>query len=172
MINVERKRTFAVPAERIRAVLADVEQMNRLMPRAERVEVLARNENRARLQLLFRIGKLPLQRIEGEARLLDDGVRFVAVHPFQIDARYQVLARGESSEVTARLGTEIPRALASFARFIPQRRIEERIGVELDAALDALQAVLDADAPPTEREQHAPPPTERDQRVPPREPLF
>lgn len=158
MINVERKRTFAVPAERIRAVLSDVAQMNRLIPRAERVEVLASNENRARLQLLFRLGKLPLQRIEGEARMLEDGVRFVAVQPFQIDARYQVLARGDGSEVVARLGTEVPKALASFARFLPQRRIEERIGVELENSLDALQAVLDEQ--PTQsagRDEHAPP---------------
>lgn len=158
MINVERKRTFAVPAERIRAVLSDVDQLGRLIPRADRVEVLARNEQRARIMLLFRLGKLPLQRIEGEARLLEDGVRFVAVQPFQIDARYQVLARGESCEVVARLGTEIPKALASFARFIPQRRIEERIGVELENALDALQSALDAQVPAQAgRDEHTPP---------------
>lgn len=143
MINVERKRTFAVPAEQVRTVLQDVDQLKRLIPRAERVEVIARNESRARIALSFRVGVLPLQRIEGEARLLEDGVRFVAVQPFQIDARYLVLPRGESTEVVARLGTEIPRALASFARFIPQRRIEERVGVELEDALDALQAVID-----------------------------
>lgn len=143
MINVERKRTFAVPAERVRAVLQDVDQLNRLIPRADRVEIIARNESRARIALSFRVGMLPLQRIEGEARLLEDGVRFVAVQPVQIDARYQVLPRGESAEVIVRLATEIPKALASFARFIPQRRIEERVGVELEDALDALQAVID-----------------------------
>lgn len=143
MINVERKRTFAVAAEQVRVVLQDVDQLKRLIPRAERVEVLARNESRARIALSFRLGVLPLQRVEGEARLLEDGVRFVAVQPLQIDARYQLVPRGESTEVTVRLGTEIPKALASFARLIPQRRIEERVGLELEDALDALQAVID-----------------------------
>lgn len=158
MIIVERRRTFAAPAEQVRAVLSDVAQMNRLVPRAERVEVLAQNESRARMVLIFRLSVLPPQRIEGEARLLEDGVRFVAVRPFQIDARYQVQARGEGCEVVARLGTEIPRALASVARFIPQRRIEERIGAELDAALDALQAVLNEQADGAAgRVDHVPP---------------
>ncbi|MBV9790856.1 MAG: hypothetical protein JOZ51_21860, partial [Chloroflexi bacterium] len=49
MITVERKRSMDLPAERVRAVLLDVEQLHRLMPRADRVEVLARNENRARI---------------------------------------------------------------------------------------------------------------------------
>lgn len=157
MINVERKRTFAMSAERVRAVLSDVDQLSRLIPRADRVDVIARNESRARLLLIFRIGVLPPQRIEGEARMLEDGVRFVAVQPLQIDARYQVIARGESAEVVARLGTDIPKALASFARFIPQRRIEERIGVELDAALDALGHVLEETSESAGRGDHAPP---------------
>lgn len=142
MITVERRRTLLAPADQVRAVLSDIDHLQRLMPRAERVDVIARNENRARVALLFRLGKIPMQRIEGEARLLDDGVRFIAVTPMQIDARFFVQPREAGAEVVARLQTEIPRALAPIARLLPQRMIGERVGRELDAALDALEAIL------------------------------
>jgi uncharacterized membrane protein len=139
MITVERKRTIDLPAERVRAVLSDVDQMQRLMPRAERVEVLSRSENRARVAVSLRLGKFGTQRVEGEARMLEDGVRFVAVQPMEIDARWSIVPYNDGSEAVVRVATEVPRALGAFARLIPQRMIEERIGVELDAALQALE---------------------------------
>lgn len=140
MFTVERKRIIHLPAERILAVLADVEHLERIMPRAERVEVLAQSENRARIAISLRLGKLGAWRVEGEARLADDGVRFVAVQPMQIDARWLVVPRGESAEVTARVVSELPAQFAKFARFIPQRLIEERVGMELESALTALES--------------------------------
>lgn len=142
MITVERKRTIQAPASQIQAILSDIEQLPRLMPRAERVEVITRNENRARVALLFRIGPLPPQRIEGEARLLDDGVRFIAVTPMQIDARFFVQPRGDSTEVIARLGTEIPKPLQPFARLLPHRMIEEKVARDLELTLDALEEIV------------------------------
>jgi uncharacterized membrane protein len=141
MITVERKRNIDLPAERVRAVVSDVEQMQRLMPRAERVEVLARNENRARVAVTLRLGRFGVQRVEGEARLLEDGVRFVAVQPMEIDARWTIVASNTSTEAIVRVMTEVPRALGAFARLIPQRMIEERIGAELETALSALESV-------------------------------
>jgi carbon monoxide dehydrogenase subunit G len=73
MIVVERKRSLPVAADRVRGVLADIDQLHLLLPRVERVEVLARSDARARVALQVRLGRLGTQRIEGEARLLDDG---------------------------------------------------------------------------------------------------
>lgn len=143
MITVESKRTLRAPVDRVRAVLADVDHLERLMPRAERIEITSRNENRARIALFLRFSKIPAQRVEGEARVLEDGVRFIAVQPMQIDARYLVQPRDGATDVVARLATEIPKALAPFARLIPQRMIEERVQRELDASLDALQALVE-----------------------------
>ncbi len=138
MFIVERKRSIDQPAERIKAIVADPAQLSRLMPRAERVEVLDRSENRARVAVVVRLGKLGAQRVEGEARLLDDGVRFVAVQPLQIDVRWTIVPRDQTTDVVVRLAAEAPAKLAAMARFIPQRMIEERIGVELESALTAL----------------------------------
>ncbi len=142
MFTVERKRSFDVPAERIRAVLTDVEQLSQVMPRTEKVEVLARGENRARVAVVVRLGKLGTQRVEGEARISDDGMRFVAVQPMQIDVRWIVVPREAATDVVVRLITELPKAFASMARLIPQRMIEERIGAELEAALTGLAGLL------------------------------
>lgn len=142
MFTVERKRSFNVPAERIRAVLIDVEQLSQVMPRAEKVEVLARGENRARVAVVVRLGKLGTQRVEGEARISEDGLRFVAVQPMQIDVRWSVVPRESGTDVIVRLNTEVPKAFGAMARLIPQRMIEERIGVELEGALAGLAGLM------------------------------
>jgi carbon monoxide dehydrogenase subunit G len=150
MIVVERKRRIDASPERVRALLADPTQLARLMPRAERVDVLAQSEQRARIAMLLRLGRLGTQRVEGEARRLNDGIRFIAVQPMQIDMQ-MVVGGHDAAEITARLGVELPRALGSIARWIPRRLIEQRIGAELEQALDALEAVT-RDAP-NQREQ-------------------
>jgi ligand-binding SRPBCC domain-containing protein len=139
MFTVERKRTIDLPAERVRAVVSDVDQIQRLIPRAERVEVLARNENRVRLAITLRLGKFGVQRVEGEARVLEDGVRFVAVQPMDIDARWIIVPANTSTEAVIRVITEVPKMLGAFVRFIPQRMIEERVGAELETVLNALE---------------------------------
>ena len=88
----------------------------------------------------MRLGRLGTQRVEGEARLLDDGVRFVAVQPMEIDVRWTVVPRDTGCDVVVRLVTGLPKQLAPLARFVPARMVEDRIGVELDSALDALAA--------------------------------
>ncbi len=145
MFTVERRRSFDVPPERVRAVLGDVEQLSRLLPRAERVDILARNENRARVAVTVRLGRFGSQRVEGEARMLEDGVRFVAVQPMQIDVRWMIIPRDGGCDVTVRLVTEVPTKMAAMARFVPQRMIEERIGAELEAVLAALATALAQD---------------------------
>ena len=155
MITVERKRSMDLPAERVRAVLLDVEQLHRLMPRADRVEVLARNENRARIAVLLRLGKFGTQRVEGEARMLEDGVRFVAVSPMEIDARWTIAAANQGSEAVVRVMTEVPRMLGRFAKLIPQRMIEERIGTELESALQALETASKETAGTEQAEERA-----------------
>ena len=142
MFTAERKRFVAVPAERVRAVLGDIRYLPRLIPHTDHVEVQAQCEERARVALTLRIKGLGSQRVEGEARIVPDGVRFVAVRPMEIDARWIVVPRDNGAEVRARLTTEVPKPLQSIARLIPRRLIEERVGTELEAALDALEAVL------------------------------
>lgn len=138
MFTVERKRSLDVPAERVRALLADPAQLGVIMPRSARVEVLSQSDGRARVAVVVRMGPLGAQRVEGEARLLDDGLRFVAVTPMEIDVRWTIVPRAGGCEVVGRIATGLPKRLVPFARFVPQRMIEERIGAELDAALDAM----------------------------------
>ena len=141
MIDVEQRKTIRAPAATVKAVLADLEHLQRLLPRAERVEVQARTENRARLAITLRAGRL-VQRIEGEARILENGLRFVAVQPAEVDARWTVEERGGACEVTARLAIDPGQMLGPLGRFLPQRMIVERIGQELEASLRALEGLV------------------------------
>lgn len=139
MIKVERRRTILAPAQTIRALLIDIESMPKLMPRIDNVEVRGSTDNRARLALNFRTRRFGTQRIEGEARILDDGLRFVAVRPAQIDVRWSVQQHGEGSDVTATLTIDTGILLGPLDRFVPRAMIEQRIGKEIDASLDALE---------------------------------
>jgi carbon monoxide dehydrogenase subunit G len=141
MIVIERKRMIAARAEQVRAVLSDLDQLDQLLPRVERAEVLAQGESRARMAITLRLGRLGTQRVEGEARVLDDGLRFVAVDPFEIDARWTVLPRESQSEVVARVAVDLPRKLAAMIRLLPQRMIGERVGGELESALARLESL-------------------------------
>lgn len=139
MIKVERRRTIQASAQTIRAILIDIDNMQQLMPRIEHVEVRGSTDNRARLALNFRTRRFGTLRIEGEARILDDGMRFVAVRPAQIDVRWSVQQRGEASEVIGNLTIDTSVLLGPLDRFVPRAMIEQRIGKELDASLDALE---------------------------------
>jgi uncharacterized membrane protein len=142
MINVERRRILQAPVHVVRAILVDVEHLPQLMPRVERVEVRGNTDNRARLALDFRAGRLGTQRIEGEARILEDGLRFVAVRPAQIDARWSAQEHGATTEVTARLTIDSGSLLGPISRFVPRALVEQRIAKELEASLDALEQLV------------------------------
>jgi carbon monoxide dehydrogenase subunit G len=139
MIDTQRKRLISAPAGAIREILVDATRMSQLMPRVEQVEVQGATAERARITLSFRLGKLGLQRVTGEARMLEDGMRFVAVSPVQVDAHWTVQTRGDATEVIARLRIDLQKVLGAFSRFVPRRLVEQRIGQELETSLDALE---------------------------------
>src|ERR671932_437013 len=141
MYEVERRRTIAAPPDKVKAALRDVEHLNRLLPQAEKVEVRGVTADRARVMVALRIAPMGLQRVDGEARFLPNGLRFVAVHPMQVDAQWMVEPNGEGSEVTAYLRIQPGGLLQSFGRFLPRRPIENQIGQELDASLQALTTI-------------------------------
>ncbi len=139
MIDTQRKRVISAPAGVIRGILVDATRIPQLMPRVEQVEVQGATAKRARITLSFRLGKLGIQRVTGEARMLEDGMRFVAVSPVQVDAHWTAHARGDATEVIARLRIDLSKVLGAFSRFVPRRLVEQRIGQELETSLDALE---------------------------------
>ena len=142
MIEVERRKLVAAPVARLLEVLHNVEHLQQLVPRAERVDVQGQTENRARVAVWLRTGRFGLQRIAGEARVVPNGLRFIAVEPVQIDARWSVVERGDAPEVTVRLSIDPGGMLQSVSRFLPRRLIEQRLGHELDACLEALETLV------------------------------
>ena len=139
MIDTQRKRLIAAPAGAIRDILIDATRIPQLMPRVEQVEVQGATAERARITLSFRLGRLGLQRVTGEARILADGMRFVAVSPIQVDAHWTVQARGDATEVIVRLQIDLLKVFGMFGRLVPRQLVEQRIGRELETSLDALE---------------------------------
>lgn len=146
---VERTRTIAAPAPAVIALLTNVDQLGNLLPRASRVEVLQRGEGRARIAIIIQPPRLKAQRLDGEARLLEDGLRFVAVTPTQIDVRWTVRPEAEGSKVTLRLEADLTKLLGPLGRFVPKQLIERQAGEELQASLDALERLTTGGTPPT-----------------------
>ncbi len=142
MIQVERRRTIAAPVDVVMTALSDVTHLDRLLRRVERVEVQGSTAERARVTLSLRTSRFGVMRIDGEARLLPNGTRFVAVKPLQIDSRWTVEARGDATEVTAQLAIELASVLGAFARFVPSRVVESKLKQELDGSLQALERLV------------------------------
>jgi carbon monoxide dehydrogenase subunit G len=144
MITVERRRVIAASPDTIKAVLSDVEHIQQLLPWADHVEVGPVNDGRARVTIAIKAGRFGTQRISGEARATPDGMRFVAVRPFETDARWIVQAREGGTEVANRLQIDPGGMFRTVLRFVPQRVIENRLGRELETALDLVERLATA----------------------------
>lgn len=142
MIEVIRRRVVGASAQVVKDVILDLEHLGRLLPRAEKVEVQGGNENRARVTISVRAGPLGLQRIDGEARVLPDGLRFIAVRPVQLDTQWTIRERGDQSEVSIRFAADPVGPLGALGRFVPRRIVEHRIAQELDRTLDVLETLV------------------------------
>ncbi len=142
MIVVERRRVIAATADAVKAVLADIEHIQQLLPWADQVDVGPSNDGRARVTVTFRASRLGTQHISGEARTTPDGMRFVAVRPFETDARWTVQPRDTSCEVTNRLSINPGDTFGMLLRLVPQRIIEQRLGRELETALDTVEHLV------------------------------
>ena len=142
MIRVERRKMVAAPVDTVKAILSDVEHLDRLLKRVERVEVQGITADRARVTLTLRTSRLGQIRVDGEARLLPNGTRFVAVKPLQVDSRWIVEPRGDGTEVTAQLAIDLAGVLGAFARFVPSRMVTSKLEQELDDSLQALERLV------------------------------
>ncbi len=141
-MRVERSRRVEAPPATVIAALTNLDNLPRLLERAERVEVLQRSEGRARIAVTVSVGKLGRQRVEGEARLLEDGMRFIAVTPMQMDVRWQVRPAEAVSEVTARVDVDLQKILGPLARLIGDNLIARQVGAEVDKSFVALEALV------------------------------
>lgn len=137
-IVVERRRLIDATSDKIRLVLGDFDQLQRLLPHVQRIAVQPNGEARARVTAVVNLGGFGLQQVAGEARLLENSLRFVAVQPVEIDARWSFQARGTATEVIAYLAIEPGGKLGMLGRFMPRRPIEARIGQELETSLSVL----------------------------------
>ncbi len=147
-MQLERRRTIAAPPETVIALLTDVDQLRRLVPRAEQIEVTQRGEGRARLVVTVPVPRLGRQRIDGEARLLADGLRFIAVRPTEIDIRWTVRSAAGGSEAILQVNVDLAKVLGPLARLIPTALINRQVGDELETSLTALAELAAPPAPP------------------------
>ncbi|GAC1538449.1 MAG: hypothetical protein NVS2B7_09430 [Herpetosiphon sp.] len=136
---IERRRQIPAPPEQVLKIISDPEQLSRLMPRAEQVEIVPRPEGRARVSITMRAGPLGRRRIDGEARPLPDGLRFIAVVPVEIDMQITVKAAESGSEVTSRLDINLAKLLGPLARLMPKTVLDREVGQQLDDSLNALE---------------------------------
>lgn len=139
MISVERTRTINASVENVRAALSDPQQLQQIIPGVRSVEIVSRTTEQARVVVTTGLTLPGADRIEGDAIITKDGTQFSAVEPVPMSLHLTAVPHNHNAEVTARIETEIPPALGAMARFIPQHVIEQRIGAELDRALERLE---------------------------------
>lgn len=140
MITVQRSRTMNVPADKVRTIISDPEQLQRAIGIGN-VQILQRNGDHARVAVNTGLSLPSADRIEGDAVTTPDGMRFTANQPMSVLLDMTAVPQGASSDVTVRIETDLPPGLGMMARFIPQQLIEQRVGTEIDRALERLERV-------------------------------
>lgn len=141
MIEVQRSRTMNVPAERVREILADPQQLQHALPGVRSVTLLSRNGDQGRVAIETGMTLPGMERVEGDALITPEGMRFSAQQPMPMSIDMRAVPSGAGSEVTAQLAMELPPGLGMMARFLPQDLIDQRAGAELDRALEQLERV-------------------------------
>jgi carbon monoxide dehydrogenase subunit G len=130
------------PVDQVRAVLSDPQQLQQAMPGVKSVDILSRTDHQARVAITTSLTMPGAVRVEGDAFITQEGIRFTAAQPMPLSLDLAAVPQGDGSQVTARIESELPPGLGAMARFIPQRVIEERVGAELDRALERLERVV------------------------------
>lgn len=139
MIHVTRSRRISAPAASIFAALSDPNRLADLLPRVRRVEMLERNEARARLVTYMAFGPFGELRSEGEVSwTTNETIIFQSRKPVFVEARWTLTPQGEHTDVQANLALDLAPMLGPLAAFVPQDQVTQMIAPDLEAALDKL----------------------------------
>jgi len=136
MIHINRVRYIDATPEAVFAALSDPNNLAGLMPRVQRVEMIERQPDRARIATQMTIGPFSNIRSEGDVRWQDGReVVFSSRKPLPVEARWTLTPSGSGTDLQAALSLDLTPLIGLLAAFVPQNDVANMVGPDLDAAL-------------------------------------
>lgn len=138
-IEVVRERTLRATSEAVYATLANPDNLAGLLPRVERIELIERGADRARIATHMAFGPLGRVRTEGEARWIEGREIVFSTRQFvAVDVRWLLAAAGPATHVSVTLHLDLSPLLGPLAGFVPPEQVTSLVAPDLEAALAAI----------------------------------
>lgn len=146
MITLTRSRTVAASPEEIFALLSDPNQLTTLLPRIQRVEVLERHADHARLATHMSLGHgFGTVRCEGELHWnAPHEINFTVQKPLPVQNNWSLVAVPDGTEISVTMSLDLAPMLGPFAQFVPTVAVSDMLSRDLE---DTLNQIADAVAP-------------------------
>ena len=140
MISLKRTRLVDATPEEIFAALADPTQLQQLLPRVQRVEVLEQHADHARLATHMAIGNgLGTIRCEGELRWTEPThISFTVRKPLPVENVWHLKPVSGGTEISVTMSLDLSPMLGPFAKFVPANTVTDMLSQDLDTMLSGM----------------------------------
>jgi len=137
----EAKIVEATP-QAIFDTLADPQELTKLIPRVQRVDVLERHSDRARIVTHMALGgAFGTIRCEGELRWVEgESLSFTVRKPLPLENRWTFTPVAGGTEVAVHMSLDLAPMLGPFAQFVPTVAVNDMLRQDLDSMLQRVAA--------------------------------
>ncbi|NJN15924.1 MAG: SRPBCC family protein [Oscillochloris sp.] len=150
MITVTRRSFIeGVTPAQIFAALSDPNMIGRLLPRVQKVEMLARDDQARKARLVTHMsmgGIFGTIRCEGDLTWTDDEeIVFNVRNPLPVQTRWKLSAGVNGTQIEATMGLDLAPMLGPMAAFVPTQQVADMLAVELEGALKSIGKSISGD---------------------------
>lgn len=142
MITIKRTKLVDATPQEVFDTLADPQELTRLVPRVQRVDVLERHADWARIVTHMALGGIfGTIRCEGELRWVEpQSLSFTVRKPLPLENRWSFTPVAGGTEVTVHMSLDLAPLLGPFAQFVPVGAVNDMLGHDLDSTLQRIAA--------------------------------
>lgn len=136
MICVTCSRQINASASRVFSVLADPSSLAGIVPRVQRIAIVERKADSARVATELALGPFGTLRSEGDVRwVADREVVFSTRRPVAVEACWTLVEHQGATLLHAALSLNLAPLIGPLTALVPANEVEKLIGPDLDAAL-------------------------------------
>lgn len=145
MINVTRRSFIeASTPEGVFAALSNPNEISRLLPRVQKVELLSRDVAAARARLVTHMsmgGIFGTIRCEGDLTWVEPReILFQVRTPLPVETRWTLSPAVNGTDLVATMGIDLGPMLGPMAAFVPTQSVADMLAKELEATLHAIKS--------------------------------
>ncbi|MBC8077264.1 MAG: SRPBCC family protein [Chloroflexales bacterium] len=142
MITLTRTKVVGATPQEVFDTLADPQELTRLVPRVQRVDVLERHADRARIVTHMALGGIfGTIRCEGELRWVEpQSLSFTVRKPLPLENNWLFTPVASGTEVTVRMSLDLTPLLGPFTQFVPVGAVNDMLSHDIDSTLQRIAA--------------------------------